>query len=128
MDLCEICGHPFSRARTGRPRRYCSDRCRKQALRERQQFTLSGPLLAGRVDADALRVDTAAAVAAALEDARPTDPVDRLTTAVGETETLAVEYARLAKVTPKNLAVRADQMAMHLREGLDRLFPRKDPP
>jgi hypothetical protein len=123
-----MCGHPFQRARTGRPRRYCSDRCRKQALRDRQSFTLSGPLAAGRIDDDALRADTAAAIAAALADVKPSEPVDRLTTAIGETETLAVEYARLAKVTPRNLAVRADQMATHLREGLDRLFPRKDSP
>lgn len=29
--LCAHCGGPFTRARTGRPRRFCSHRCRKRA-------------------------------------------------------------------------------------------------
>lgn len=121
-----MCAVPITRARTGRPRRYCSDTCRKRALRERQSFTLSGPLLAAPMDTTALRQFTAEALVADMEQDDAADPVTRLTRAVGETETLAVEYARLAKQTPRNLAARADGMAVHLREGLDRLFPRED--
>lgn len=32
---CQHCGKPITRARVGRPRKYCSPRCRSAAFRER---------------------------------------------------------------------------------------------
>jgi predicted nucleic acid-binding Zn ribbon protein len=34
---CEVCAKPFNRADTGRPRRYCSDRCKEKAKRKRER-------------------------------------------------------------------------------------------
>lgn len=34
---CDICGKTFNRAETGRPRMYCSDRCKEKAKRNRRR-------------------------------------------------------------------------------------------
>lgn len=34
---CEVCGKTFVRAETGRPRMYCSDRCKERAKRARRK-------------------------------------------------------------------------------------------
>lgn len=125
MPICETCAQPLTRAKTGRPRRYCSDVCRKRAFVERNSYVLPSEL-ADPVDSSALRAWTAQALVAEMDGEAPADPVERLTRAVGETETLAVEYKRLARTTPKNLAWRASDMADSLRAELDRLFPRED--
>lgn len=33
---CEVCDAPMAIAATGRPRRYCSNRCKQKAVRNRQ--------------------------------------------------------------------------------------------
>ena len=123
VTACEFCGAPIARAATGRPRRYCSGRCRTAANRERQAFTF-GTL--DPVDADAVRALTVEAVEATLAGAAPSDPIGQLARAVSETEALAVEYGRLARSTPPNLGARSAEMSDHLRAGLTRLFPRED--
>lgn len=125
MGACEWCGVSIAQPSVGRRRRYCSDSCKSRAKRERQAFTVL-PDVERYADPGRLRELTVQAVADALDNAAPVDPVEQLSRAVGETETLAVEYARLARSTPKHLATRADGMATHLREGLERLFPRED--
>ena len=122
VSACEFCGAPIARAATGRPRRYCSGRCRTAANRERSTFA---PALES-LDVDAVRALTVEAVDAVLSGAAPSDPVGQLARAVSETEALAVEYGRLARSTPANLAERSAAMGDHLRAGLTRLFPRED--
>lgn len=124
MSICESCGAPVVQPARGRPRRYCTDVCRKRAFRERNAW--APPVLPDPVDAAALRAFTVESVLAVLDGDAPADPVTQLVRAVGETETLAVEYQRLGRETPRNLAWRATGMADHLRAGLDRLFPRED--
>lgn len=34
---CEVCGKTFAREETGRPRKYCSDRCKERAKRNRRR-------------------------------------------------------------------------------------------
>ncbi len=123
VSACEFCGAPIARAATGRPRRYCSGRCRTAANRERSTFAPAG---LDPVDADAVRALTVEAVDAVLAGAAPSDPIGQLAQAVSETEALAVEYGRLARSTPANLAERSAAMSDHLRAGLTRLFPRED--
>lgn len=125
MTGCEICGVALSQPARGRKRRYCGDSCKSKAKRERNSWAVPGDLH-DPVDAATLRIWTAQAVVDELDAATPADPVEQLTRAVGETETLAVQYKRLARVTPSGLAWRASDMADHLRAGLDRLFPRED--
>ncbi len=36
MAKCEVCGRKMRQPHYGRPKRYCSDRCRQRACRERQ--------------------------------------------------------------------------------------------
>lgn len=78
------------------------------------------------VDGDAVRAVTVLAVDRVLAGAASADPVDQLCRAVSETESLAVEFGRLAGVVPKGLGWRSGEMSSHLRAGLDRLFPRED--
>jgi predicted nucleic acid-binding Zn ribbon protein len=35
---CLVCGEPIRAKRTGRPRKFCSARCRKSAQRAREEF------------------------------------------------------------------------------------------
>lgn len=37
-DYCVVCGAPFERAQRGRPREYCSAKCRVRAHRLRQRW------------------------------------------------------------------------------------------
>jgi hypothetical protein len=123
-----MCGAPIARAATGRPRRYCSGRCRQAAARERAGFAVvtDVPVSGDPVDDAALRSLTIEAVAAELDAAQPSDPVGQLARAVSETEGLAVAYGHLARKTPRGLGWRASGMADHLRSGLERYFPRED--
>lgn len=126
MPICEQCSAPLVQPERGRPRRYCSDVCRKRAQRERESFTLPAAVLADPVDSAALRRFTAEAISAELENAEPGDVISQLVVAVSETQTLAHTYKRLAKTTPRNLAWRSAQMGEHLSEGLDRLFTNRE--
>jgi len=38
-DYCVVCGAPFQRTKRGRPREYCSAKCRVRAYRARQRWT-----------------------------------------------------------------------------------------
>lgn len=107
-------------------RRYCSARCRVAANRDRQRWGAGEPAASDLVDLGNVSQATAAGVAAVLAGEHTSDPVEQLCRAVSETETLAVEYQRLAQETPRNLAWRADGMSDHLRAGLQRLFPRSE--
>jgi hypothetical protein len=126
VTACEWCGAglPPRKPGPGRPRRFCSKACKSAAYREAEKYGAPGSIAS--VDADAVRALTVEAVDAVLAGAAPSDPIGQLAQAVSETEALAVEYGRLARSTPANLAERSAAMSDHLRAGLTRLFPRED--
>lgn len=110
----------------GRPRRYCSAACRRDAHRSREAFTFgdpppapSTPIPAG----DARRLETVQALLAVVDDAQPADPETRLARAVLETQTIGWAYRRLSREVGRDLGWRAVGVADALDDALRRYFP-----
>ena len=124
--VCAQCGRALPpRARTGRPRRYCSGACRTEASRDRQALEVyvedveqpPAKLVAAQVREELLEVAEAVLVS---ELSAP--PEDRLARAIVETRVLSTEYGRLAPELPPGLAWRAEDMSTSLDRSVDRLF------
>ena len=99
---------PRQSGRAGRPRRFCSDRCRKAAYRERRQrlalepfpIDLELPELPSSLPPDEL-------VARTILDAR----------------SAAATFARLSQVARRTFAWRCEVVADEIARTLDRHFP-----
>lgn len=125
MGICESCGTALpARAKTGRPRRYCSPRCRDEAWRRRQVVDDWVTLEPLEPRAGNGRREDLVAAAEAILDAEPIKPPEeRLTSAVLESALLAHEFADVAGRVPRGLAWRATGMSDEIQTALRRYFP-----
>lgn len=125
METCPTCREPLPpRASTGRPRKYCSARCRDDAYRERlaQQEVWQTLDDVQPVDDASLKRMTAEAVAEALNGIPNKSPEDRLAQAILETRNLAWHYRKLSRELRPDLGWRAERMGDSLLSTLRRLF------
>jgi len=111
IPLCSYCSHEIptrSPGRPGRPRRFCSDYCRKAAYRARRRRTLE-PALAFTYELPALP---------------PTPSPDELTVhAVLEARGAAATLARLVPVVRRDFSWRCERAAAHIARSIDDCFP-----
>jgi hypothetical protein len=125
LTVCARCGErlPPPSSAGGRPRRYCSDRCRHAAKKARWAVE---PLeeLETVVPADphALRRESLEAVAGLLEGAPAAPPEEQLARALIEQRALEWRFRRLEPDLPPQLAARSSGFAGHVRDGLDHYF------
>lgn len=119
-QICEFCGDSLPQAAsTGRPRRFCSGRCREGARREREMHQVWEPL--DRPVAVATVADDLAALDALVDEVNAS-PDDRLARAVLETRNLSHGFRSVAREVRPQLAVRAQKMATALDAAVDENF------
>ena len=121
--VCNHCGVALLQPRTGRRRRFCSNRCRTLWHRERDDFGERPVDLSGDIDVSHLREVTVSALTAVMEGDDAGEPIDRLGRAVQETGILADTFDRLSDVVPGGLGTRSRLMSGMLRDTLEALFP-----
>jgi hypothetical protein len=115
IDRCEFCGSELpAPAATGRPRRFCSDRCQGGARRAKQAA------FSAKMEADPPDVD--AEVVEAFLVGRAANPDDQVLAAVHETLLLVVAYRRLGVEARRPFAWRCAGMADALEAALQRYF------
>lgn len=126
---CSTCQEPLPpSAKTGRPRRYCSKRCRDEAFRERAALRIVDAQIfepaegAPPVSEAVLRQITIDAIAEALDNKPPAPPEDQLIAAVIETKVLARNYKRLSREVRPDLSWRAERMHDTMTDAVGRLF------
>lgn len=120
VPLCAACNEPLTRAPTGRPRLYCSPRCRKAASRERARgYTWLPP-----ADPPAgLDVDVPAPDALAAALVAPDAPLDeQVAGAVLAALTLAGVLHRLGREARPRFAWRCETLAAALDAALADTF------
>lgn len=129
METCPSCREPLpARASTGRPRKYCSARCRDDAYRERlaQQEVWQRLDDVQPIDEESLKRMTAEAVAEALNGLPNASPEDRLAQAILESRNLAWHYKALSREIRPDLAWRAERMGDSIMSALRRLFTNEE--
>lgn len=122
---CAECPNPLPKPKgTGRPRRYCSDRCRQKARRRRTALPWPpAPPPNYPSDPRVVRRRTAEALVATLEGDRPAPPEDQLVQGLLEIDWIVYRIASLERDLPRRLAGRAGQLALRIREARVQLFP-----
>lgn len=111
-------------AKTGRPRRYCSARCRDEAYRDRQAADLWEPWDGNVSDTDLARAreEMQPQVDQLLEGAKAAPPEERLARAIVETQYLAQTYHQLGSEVPPALQWRSLRMSETITAALRRFF------
>ncbi len=119
---CVECGQPLdlpARRGRGRPRLYCSDRCRwraaARARRAGRPAFLPGP--------PPSREEIAGQLAELLPGAERSRPEEELVSSVLEIKSVAVRLSVLAPRLPARLAGRAGLLAARIAEALEVSFP-----
>lgn len=108
---CLECGEPIGQPATGRPRRYCSGRCRKAANRRKQ---LTARLVAvGHLQT--VGVEQGSLPAAA-------DPDQQVAVAILEARNLAGAFLRLGREARPQLAWRCEGVGVAITGALHRYF------
>ncbi len=124
-QVCAECSAALPAARaTGRPRRYCSARCRQKARRRRSALPWP-PIAPAHYPVDPLTVSrrTAEAIVATLEGERAAPAVDQLAQGLLEIDWIVYRLAALERDLPRRLAGRAAELARRIREARMQLFP-----
>ena len=124
---CRQCGAklPPPVTKRGRPRAYCSARCRDEAYRERlgSEIRWDEKEFRTPIAPEVLIAETLPAVDALLEGVNAAPPPERLARAVIETRVLAHNFRRLEPDLEPALAWRAGEMAETLDSAVEDLFP-----
>ena len=115
LPLCVACNAPLTPAPTGRPRLYCSPRCRKAASRARGRTWEPAP--GAPVDADPLT----AAFLTGRATAAPTD--EQLAVVLLELHATAGSLHRLGREARPRLAWRCEKIAGILDAALATYLP-----
>jgi len=119
IPLCEACGEPLPEyAGHGRPRRFCSDRCRRAASRRRAAAGSWAPAVFESAAREPASFEPAALEAMLLGDAASTD--EQVLAAVLEAQALASLFARLARVARPQFSWRCAEIADALCAALER--------
>lgn len=128
--VCAQCGRDLPpRARTGRPRRYCSGACRMEASRDRQALAVYAedvpqpPVELVQAQTREVLLEVADAI---IEGTVSAEPTEQLARAIVETRVLSTQYGRLVPELPPGLAWRAEDMSGVLDRTVDRLFGAPD--
>lgn len=111
IPLCSWCSHditPRAPGHAGRPRHYCSDRCRKAAYRARHRRQLE-PALAFVAELPAL-------------PSQPS-PDELIMRTVFEARGAAATFARLAPIARRDFAWRCEHAAAQIKRTIDDYFP-----
>lgn len=125
VPTCPVCGDEITpRATPGRPRLYCSGRCRTEAYRDRRATTLElGQPFEDQPNVDTrVRAELLIVADALIDETRAAPPDEQLLRAVIETRNLAHFYRRLAPRLAAGLAWRADQAGARIATVVDELF------
>lgn len=122
--VCVVCGERIQGASKGRPRRYCSGRCRTEAWRDRTASTFfeEGMPTPAPAAEPIVRAELLEVADLLITGAASAPPEEQLTRAVIETKTLATQYRRLEPHLPKGLAWRAGEASKRLDEAVEDLF------
>lgn len=121
---CRQCGTPFEvKPGRGRPRAYCSARCRDEAYRDRLARSVTWDERSAPVPAERVAAETLPALEALIADSEAAPPQERLARAVIETRVLAHNFRRLEPDLEPGLAWRAGEMAETIDEAVDQIFP-----
>lgn len=115
IGLCEYCSAELpARASTGRPRRFCSNRCQLAASRaKRATFSAGAADQPAQPDAE---------IVEAFLVGRAANPDDQVLAAVHETLLLVVAYRRLGVEARRQFAWRCAGMADAFEVALQRYF------
>lgn len=114
---CIQCDEPFEAKPTGRPRLYCSNRCRLKAQRERKSDRALGVMLGagGRVDLGEIEISD-------VLGPRASDPDEAVVESIVLARSAAAAFGVSAAHARPQLAWRCTRMADHIAAGLERYF------
>ena len=121
--VCLVCGQRLTVAPTGRPRRYCSGRCRERARRARSAEAFSEACLTG--ERSAAPQPSAAELTATINQMvglPPGPPEEVLQSLVMGARALTAAFGLAARATPPQLAWRCEEMAEQIATALQRFF------
>lgn len=123
-QVCAICGEAIpARATPGRPRRYCSGRCRTEAYRIRQMDAFDSELVGPQPSPAAyLRAELVQVAETIIEAEAKAPAEEQLARAIIEARALAAAFHGLSPQLPPALAWRAGTMAQQITTTLKRLF------
>jgi hypothetical protein len=121
--FCLSCGAPLQQAPLGRPRSYCTERCRSRARRARKSPATLRPFLSGELPG--APQPSAEELEASLDELAglpPGGPEERVAYCIREATVVAADFARVGRRAPPSLALRceaiAEQIACAVREFL----------
>lgn len=119
LDLrrCIVCDEEFEPARTGRPRLYCSNRCRLRAQRERRADSVLGVMVGAGGQQDLGELS-----ASDFLGPRAADPDDAVVESIVLARGAAAAFGMSAERARPQLAWRCSKMADHIAAGLQRFF------
>ncbi|MGO8683318.1 MAG: hypothetical protein ACLQUT_01855 [Thermoleophilia bacterium] len=132
LPFCRYCGQPIIQTGRGRPRIYCSDRCRLADHRERRaavEARLSFERWEPSEDDiwEAGDDDLASQVLKANHDVDPAGPVaaddEQVVVAILEARSIAGAFHRLGSQARPALAGRCAMVAKAMLDALDKWFP-----
>lgn len=124
---CTVCGDPIApRPTPGRPRLYCSGRCRTEAYRDRQARSIQPASTIPRppqAPAPVIRAEILQATDALFEAEAAAPPAERLARLIIEARVLAHQASLLEPELAPQLAWRVLMLAERITFALDELFP-----
>lgn len=109
--VCIGCGAPVTQPTTGRPRLYCSKRCRQTAFRRSRNTTKMVPV--DRLE----RVGTSHGTLPA-----PAHPDDQVAVAIFEARGIAAAFLRLGREARPALRGRCEKVGVAITEALHLYF------
>lgn len=120
LQVCCVCGRQLTVAATGRPRRYCSERCRERARRAREAEACREAAAATEAQLEAPTpgaavLETALSQLVGLPPGRPERVVESL---IMEARSLSAAFGVAGRRMPPQLAWRCEALAEHIANGL----------
>jgi len=112
---CVECGEPLDKKSTGRPRLYCSNRCRLRAQRRRKSEPAYRVIDAGAADVGELDVSDVLGPTSA-------DPDEAVVESIVLARSAAASFGVSAERARPQLSWRCEKMAEHIAAGLTRYF------
>lgn len=115
---CIVCGEKIEPKATGRPRLYCSNRCRLKAQRERKADDVLAVMVGGRRQPP----DLGELSPADILGPRAADPDEAVVESIVLARSAAAAFGLSAEKARPQLSWRCQKMADHIAAGLDRYF------
>jgi hypothetical protein len=118
IGVCAHCNAELRQRATGRPRRYCSDRCRTAARRRREAQGDGWDLSRAGVELTPEAADLSRLEIVGL----PADPDEAVLQAVMNARALAAAFGIVSSVARPQFAWRCEAFADHVAAGLKQWF------